>query len=431
VIALLTVGGFLLYPDPLINAFLKGRIVSAFRDAYPEYSVRIGTIHYDIHENRIGFDSVSLVSNDSTLSCTIASYTISGIGWAQLLWARGLVPSGFTGTVLQAHGMALTFPRERYAVTCASLRVSVSDSEAVADSVELRPLVDDEEFFAPSKFRKTRLELTIRQLRISGLTCLELLKGKLYRARSARFQDSFIDVLINKDKLPAKDTTRLMMPNEFLGSLVPKVDVDSLFLLNASLSYGERFAVGAMPGLITLDSMQIAVLGLANHGNPNDTTGIVARGYFMKRTPMALRFSVPLSSSEFSLQYSGIVGKMDLRVLNAFLERAEQVRIKSGRLREATFEITVLKGRASGTVRAVYKDFALATINSRTGSENGIFDVIASFVANNLKIRKNNPSGSMAAITIGKVDYERKRDDPFFRYAWFALRSGLGDVVGF
>jgi hypothetical protein len=70
-------------------------------------------------------------------------------------------------------------------------------------------------------------------------------------------------------------------------------------------------------------------------------------------------------------------------------------------------------------------------INKRTGSDKGIFDVITSFVANNVKLRSNNMPDNSGAIKIGTVNYTRQNDDPFFRFAWFALRSGLGDAVGF
>jgi hypothetical protein len=35
------------------------------------------------------------------------------------------------------------------------------------------------------------------------------------------------------------------------------------------------------------------------------------------------------------------------------------------------------------------------------------------------------------AIKISKRKYKQKRDDLFFRFVWLALRSGVGDVVGF
>jgi hypothetical protein len=35
-----------------------------------------------------------------------------------------------------------------------------------------------------------------------------------------------------------------------------------------------------------------------------------------------------------------------------------------------------------------------------------------------------------SAITVGKMKYIQKRDNPLFRFEWLALRGGAGDVVG-
>jgi len=79
----------------------------------------------------------------------------------------------------------------------------------------------------------------------------------------------------------------------------------------------------------------------------------------------------------------------------------------------------------------VYNGLTLAVINRRTGSEEGILDVFASFVANNIKLRTSNTPDNTGAMKIGKVAYSRRKDDPFFGFVWFALRSGVADVVGF
>ena len=224
----------LFLPDIMVKTVVKARIVREFAEAYPAYSIRIGGMHYNVQENRIGFDSVALTAMDSTLSCTIAGYSVSGVGWLELLWARGLVPSGFTGTALDAHGIVVTFPQEQYELRCGLLRVSVPDSEVVVEALTLHPLGDDEQFFAGSKFRKTRFRLVVPHASVTGLACLDLLQGKSYRARSAQIRDPFIDVLINKEKPAARDTSSPPMPNEMLSSMKETLQVDSLSIMNGA-----------------------------------------------------------------------------------------------------------------------------------------------------------------------------------------------------
>jgi hypothetical protein len=151
----------------------------------------------------------------------------------------------------------------------------------------------------------------------------------------------------------------------------------------------------------------------------------------MKAATMTLLMSFPVPSPEFSFQYSGSLSRMELSALNLFLEKAEQKRIKSGFLHAATFEINVASGRANGNVRAVYKNLTLAAINKTTGSETGFVDGLVSYIANTYTIRGTNAPGKSGLVQLGEVKYLRQRDDAFFGFVWFALRSGLADVVGF
>ena len=73
-----------------------------------------------------------------------------------------------------------------------------------------------------------------------------------------------------------------------------------------------------------------------------------ASGQFMKAGEMRIVMVLPIASSDLSYSYSGSLGRMPLPSLNAFLERAEQLRITDGVLQEAAFTIVVTSGRATG-----------------------------------------------------------------------------------
>jgi hypothetical protein len=422
---------FLFYPDPVINAFLKGRITEAFREAYPAYAVRIGTIHYGVWENRVACDSIVVEATDSTMRYSAAGFSISGVGWLQLLVGNGHAPNSLASSVMEAKDIVLNFPLSKYELRCGRLRVSVPDSEMIAHALELHPTVDDQQFFAESKFRKTRFNLTTRQCRLTGVAYLEALDRKKYRARGIHIHDVCLDVLINKDKPATRDSSTPPMPNEILSSMKETIQCDSMDIINGALKYGERFDLGSTPGVITFDSMQVGVERIATRGGANDTVAIRGQGEFMKSGKTKVFMSIPVSSSEFSFRYSGSLHSMDLRALNPWIEIAEQQRVKSGTLQTATFDIEVIAGRAGGSVRAAYRDLILAAINKHTGSERGYVDRLASFVANTFKIRGTNMPDKSGSLRIGKVKYIRQRDDPFFRFWWFALRSGVGDAVGF
>lgn len=387
-------------------------------------------MNYSVLKNRFGFDSVAMSAVDGSVSGNAGPFTVSGIRWMHLLWGGRPALNDFANSVVDAQEVVLNFPRSQYKLHCERLRVSVPDSEMVADSLELHPLVGDEEFFRGSPFSRTRVIFVSPQCSVMGLACLELLQWKMYCTRAVHINDMRMDILVNFDKGEPTNSVPLRMPSEVLSLMKGIVQIDSLSILNGLLNYGERFAVGAKPAVITFDGIQVLAEGIANHGDRGAAVVIHAQGKIMKAGTVRVQMSFPVGSPEFSFQYSGSLGRMDISALNPYLETAEQMRIKQGVVQAVTFEINVASGRASGNVQAVYTDLAFAAINEHTGSEKGFSDRITSFIARSFKIRGTNVPDKSGATKIGEVKYIRQRDDPFFRFLWFALRSGVYDVVG-
>ena len=429
--ALLLVGVLvvLLFPDTFINGFLRDRLMSSFTQAYPAYVIRIAGVHYNVFENRIAVDSVALNAMDSTFSCDLASLSVRGIGWMNVLREGGVAPRSLINSALDAQHVVLTFGE--YMLLCRELQVSMRDSSILVEALEIHPVADDDQFFAQSKFRKTRFRLAIRQVQVRSADLPALLQGNTYRFRSAAVGDLSLDVLLNRDKPFDTKSPNPLMPNESLSLLKGTLQVDSLTIMNGRLRYGERVVVGAEPGGITIDSIKLLAEGITNRGNPGEAINVHMQGYFMNSAPMAIHLSIPTASPDFSFRYSGTVHAMELNRLNSFLEIVEHTRITSGSLQAATFDINVASGHAGGNFRAQYKDLYITVLDKHTGSEAGFGDRVTTILANMVKFRANNLSYKSGDMKIGVVKYTRKPDVPYIQFLWFALRSGIGNTVGF
>jgi hypothetical protein len=417
-----------IFSDSILNKYVKPRVVKAFAEAYPAYSLHLSDMHYSFFTNRFGFDSVALSSGDRTFSSHVGECSVSGIGWLHLLWGGSLSPNDFANSVVDAKDIVLDLPKSQYEIQCGGVRVSMPHSEMVIDSLKLHPSGDDEQFFAGSKYRKNRLRLDIPRVRVTGLAGIEELQEKKYRARFIEIHNGSLDLLLNQDKPDDGDTTGLLMPNEILASIRGILKVDSLRVKDGRFQYSERFEMGSKPAVVTFDNLQASAKGISNQGSPGSSIVIQTQAQFVKAGTIKLLMTIPVASRECSFKYSGSLSGMDLSALNSFLEISDHMRIKAGVLEGATFDVNVVSGRADGTLSGIYRDLTLAVINKETGSEKGLMDRVTSFIGNKFTIRQNNVPGSMK---IGKVQRVRVRDDPFFQYEWFALRTGVRDVVGF
>ena len=421
---------FIFFPDPFINAMLKGRLKKAFTEAYPAYSIKFSDMHYNFWKNRLGCDSLTLKTNDSTFTCSVGSFSVSGIGWIKILMQRDFTTNTLTSSVIDAQKIVLNFHKSQYELRFGMMHISIPDSEMTADSIKYFSLIDDEQLFAKSKFRQTMYRFDIPQIKIIGLDYLSLFQGNIYKARSIIIHDLFTDIFVNMDKPYDMNSSNPQMLNEALSSMKETVKVDSLKVINGRLNYRERFVVKAMPGVVKFDKVNVSISGIANNTTHPDTTIIHGEGLFMNSGTMKLFMAIPPTSTDFSLRYSGSLSTMDVTVLNSFIEPCEHKRIKSGILQSATYNINVNSGHANGTVRAAYKDLSIAVLNKNTGSENGIFDRISSIYAKIFIIRGTNMPDEKGLMKIGEIKYTRNPKDYFFNFLWFALRNGIADVLG-
>lgn len=422
---------FIFFPDKIINTFLKDRITKSFNDAYPEYSIQLGEMHYNIWKNRVACDSITLKAIDSTFAGKVTSLSVCGINWMKLILQKDFSPNTITSLVLDAQNIEMSFLSSHDELRLKMLHISMSDSLMTVDSVKYYSPIDDEQFFANSPFRQTRFQLDIPGVEIMGLDYLSFFRGNLYKAQKIKIHDIFADILVNMDKPYNKNSPNPQMPNEALSSMKEIIKIDSVDIINGRLKYCERYEVGAKPGVITFDKLNVSIDGISNHTATPDTAVINGEGVFMNSGVMKLLMKIPLSSTDFSLRYSGSLTTMDLTKLNSFIEAGEHRRIKSGTIQSSIFNIDVNSGRANGTLRVAYKDLSIALLNEDTGSESGIFNRILSFFGKVFIIRGTNMPDEKGLMKLGDIKYIRKPDDNFLQFMWFALRGGVGDVVGF
>lgn len=422
---------FVFFPDPFINAFVKNKISNAFTEAYPEYSLQIGDIHYSVWQNLLECDSVTLKTKDSTFSCNVDSVSISGISWMSILTQNNFNSKTLLSSVIDAQNIVFSFHKLQNELSLGMLHISVPDSEMATDSIKYHSLINDEQFFAKSQFRQTRLQFDISQIKIIGFDFESLLQGNTYTARKIYMQDVFTDILLNKDKPNDENAPYPHMPNEVLPSMKEIINIDSFEITNGRLKYSERFAVNTIPGVITFDKFNISVSRFANHTAQPETTIIRGNGLFMNSAEMKVFMAIPLTSKEFSLQYSGSLSKMDVAKLNVFIEPVENRHIESGVIQSANYDINVNSGSASGNLRVAYNDLALTIFNKNTGFDLGLLDHISNYIGDMFIIRTTNLPDEKGLMKIGEINYKRNPTDYFLQFLWMALRSGVGDVVGF
>ncbi len=418
---------FLMFGGAILNGYGKARFERAFAEAHPGCALEIGDMHYALIANRLDAQSATLSAPNVMLK--IGRISLTGVRWARLSRKTAALADVLAQASLEATNLVAEFPQSRYGIRCARLRASVADSELIAEGTELRPLVGDEELFARDAFRTTRFHVVVPECRVLGLVYGELLQGKSYRARSIHLSGPSFDALVNRDKPVMPFVKPPLMVHEALASIQQPLQIDRLSITNGGVRYCERVRAGADPGVLTFAAVNASVEGIANHSGASAAILLRAQGDFMNAGVLKVLMTIPVAPPDFSFHYSGSLSAMDLTRLDAFLDIAEHTRIKSGTAQEAAFEIDVTAGQARGRVRAIYRDLEIAVLDKQTGTEDGLGNRFASFLANVFKIRNSNAPDASGSMKVGEVNYTRRPKDNFLQFAWFALRSGVLDAI--
>jgi hypothetical protein len=416
-----------LFSGAILNGYVKARAERAFAEANPGYALRIGELDYAVGANRLVAQSVALSATNTTLK--VGRISLTGVSWARLLWGTAGLADVLAKASLEATNLDAEFHQAHYGIRCARLRASVPGSELIAEETELRTLAGDEEFFAARYYRTVRFHVVIPECRVLGLAYGELLQGKSYRARSVHFSGPAFEALVNRDKPPKPFVKSPLMVHEALAAIRQPLQVDSLSITNGHFEYCERLAVGADPAVLTFGAVSLFAEGIANRGEATAAIQLRGQGDLMNAGTMKVLMTIPITPSDFSLHYSGSLSAMDLTRLDAFLEIAEHIRVKSGSAQEAAFEIEVTNSQARGRVRAIYRDLEMAVLDKHSGTEKGLDNRVTSFLMNTLKFRNSNTPDASGSMKAGKVNYTRRPGDEFQQFAWFALRTGVMDVI--
>ena len=411
----------------ILDGYVKGKVERAFTAAHPGYTLRITKLSYSMWDNRIAARSVEIETKDLTF--IVGPVTLAGVRRERLLSGKIVPADLFSKSTLDAANLDIKLVREQYSLRFARLRASVPDSALTAEGVELSPLKNDDEVLAASPYRMTRFNVIVPSCTVSGIAYNELLDGKSYHARTVQISSPTFDALVSRDKPIAPFVKSPLMLNEALASITRPLDVGSIIINNGLLKYSERIAAGTPPGVLTVTAVNCSAENIVNRGNASTLMLVHVQGLLYNAGVLDLLMSVPVMLPKLSLTYSGTLGEMGLMRLNAFLEIAERIRIKSGTVQEVKFNVNVSSGRASGRVRAAYKDFTMAFMDKTENNEYGIGNQFATFMANAFKFRGTNTPNTSVAMKVGEIKYTRKPDNEFAQFLWYAVRSGILDIL--
>jgi hypothetical protein len=332
----------------------------------------------------------------------------------------------------EAEGVSFEIPGSPYRIGFARARMLDAGSVVKCDSLRIVPLLSDGQFFSSNRFGSTRYRVLTGRFAVRGLDLPGLIRNEKYTAHLISISRPLVDIVVNKRMQQGPTPDSAKMPNEILSAMRATLHIDSVEVTDGIVNYAELYPYSARPAGLRWTGVRLGAAGISNRQTPADSSAhIEASGMFQDSARMVVSMEMPLAKREFSLSCHGGVDTLRLTSLNSFLEVAERIRITSGVADNIRFAMTARNGGSSGTVHPVYHDLEIEMLAKESGRSGGIVQKVGTMLADIFKIKDDNVSYKSGGGREGPVQYTRKPGDPFFKFLWFSLRSGLGPVVGF
>lgn len=241
------------------------------------------------------------------------------------------------------------------------------------------------------------------------------------------------ELVIFRDKRKPEDMKRRPKKIfELVRDLPLLLAIKEVEISDGFVSYEERPETEApRSGRIFFDGINASITGLTNAAEDlkeNDEMILNAKGRLMGKGPIDLKISYFLQDSTGKFLMDGSMGSIDLVALNEIVEPATKVSLKSGRVNSLFFDITANGVEGTGEVIVKYEDLEIEILDKDFGHDQNIFQRIASFLANKIIIKSENPDKN-GELKKGEVYYLRDQHKFIFKFWWELLLSGLKSTL--
>ncbi|MEO7991165.1 MAG: hypothetical protein ABI663_16565 [Chryseolinea sp.] len=299
-----------------------------------------------------------------------------------------------------------------------------SENESLSiDSLKLIPTQGKYEFAHVKGKQVSRLDLTVRNVAISGLnystifdSLISIRKVAVHAANLHSFRDK---------RMPFKNGV-MEMPMKSLQKLQFALEIDSITIDSTMITVEEFAEQATQPGLINFQNLTALMTRLSNryYNNKPKYSQLDAHAKLMGSGLITASFRFPLDDSPL-YSAKGKIANMPLAHINPILENSALLRIESGQLNELYFNFNYTDFKSEGAVEINYDNLQLTMLNAdKEKSTDKVKTVLI-----NAFLKKTKDESTEQRKRTGAINIDRDRHRFIFNLWWKSLQDGLKSSV--
>ncbi|HMT29133.1 MAG TPA: hypothetical protein PKD91_07630 [Bacteroidia bacterium] len=302
----------------------------------------------------------------------------------------------------------------------------VSDKESKQISLELldiHPHHNKNTFARRAKFQTDRFEGQVRNIIYNYKSADSLLTGKTIKGN---ISCDTLHLIAYRDKtIPRKEHDIKHTVQKYLSMLKFELDLDSMTIQHAEITYQEKSEQSGLEGEINFGSVNTTLTHITNV-RKTDTLVLKASSTFMNTAKVIVDIQIPLSQNYFDCK--GSITGLPFKNLNKITGSAAGIIFSRGNMKKIAFNMRADVDSSRGDLILEYDDLDFAVQNKPGGDTTGIKSKIITFIAGDIFLPTSIP-GEGKVLKAGVISNPKNEERFMFNYIWKSIFSGLKSAV--
>ncbi|AWW30344.1 hypothetical protein DN752_09545 [Echinicola strongylocentroti] len=311
--------------------------------------------------------------------------------------------------------------------------VAISKDQMRLKNVTLEPRFGRYEYVRKVGYQTDVVKASFPEIRFDAIDLNTLIEKRAIKADKMFVQAPNIHVFRDK-RMPFNDSLRRPMPQELMKKAGVNVELDTLEVEKAVITYEEFPEKGMIPGSITFDSLYAKMHPFHLSKTLEDTfsidsTTLTAAGRIngMASVQVDARFYY---QAPYPMEMAVRTGSFDLKTVNSIMTRNAFLKIREGVAKPSYWHFTADNDVARGQMEFFYNGLKVQLLNDRTLEKAKGRKAMLNFVLNAFAVRGNNPRRIFGTEKIAPIYFERDKRKFIFNYWWKASLSGFKGSLG-
>jgi hypothetical protein len=323
---------------------------------------------------------------------------------------------------LKAKEVSADLPNGLYALKLDNFTACSKQEVIAADSLRIIPQYSKAAFVHKLPYRTDRIHLRNKHIAINGIRIGDLIKNQEFIADTISIEKTMVNIF--RDMTPPLRNQEKPLPHQALHQLPLTLIIKTVRISDVDIKYEELRKGSNQPGLITLDDLYATIHNITNSEavlRQQNKMEAQAQAQLMGKSTIQASLSFPLDNKSGRYTFRGSMDKFNVENFNKLVIPLAQVKIESGIINKATFEMVSDNDHANGTIDVYYENLDLKLLNDQR--ESNFTQKAGSFFINNLILKSSNPSNGN--FRKGTIDTKREKRKSIFNHWSQSFIDGL------